>query len=121
MPERGAVAALPALRSGDAFLRGLWEFKGGVSAGLPQSLDAIDLAGEDAMIISLACTPGRGETPAQSLLALERAWFAPAVAALRRGQVSCLQVHVNDRLLSLTRSGMWRLWRARRPWIEFLT
>ncbi len=121
LPENGAVSKLPVLRSNDAFLIGLWKLRGGVSAGVPHSLDAIDLAVDDAMVISLASTPRPGETPAQSLLALERAWFAPAVTALRRGQVSCLQVHVSDHLYSLTRSGLWRVWRARRPWIEVLT
>ncbi len=121
LPEYGAVSKLPALRSNDAFLNGLWKLKGGVRAGVPHSFDAIDLAADDAMVISLACAPGPGETPAQSMIALERAWFAPAVAALWRGQVSCLQVHANDRLFSLTRSGLWRFWRARRPWIEILT
>lgn len=120
LPRSATVSTLPLLRSDDAFLKGLWNLGGGVSAELPHSLDAIELAGAEALVASLACAPGRGETHAQSMLALERNWFAPAVAALRRGRLTCLQVHANDRLYSLTRSGLWRFWRAGPPWIEIL-
>ena len=114
------TATLPALRSDDRFLDGLWRLAGGVGEGVPQSFQAIDLARDDAMIIALASVPAGSGTAAQALMYLEEAWFRPALASLRRGQVACLQLHLNDRLFVLTRSGCWRWWRRRRPWLELV-
>lgn len=121
LPERGAAVALPALFGADAFLSGLWQLKGGAPLPLPVSLDAIDLATNPLVVVALESTPGSSQTSAQALVALERDWFAPAIAALRRGQLARVQLHANDRLHSLGRSGLWRLWRQRRPWFEALT
>jgi hypothetical protein len=51
---------------------------------------------------------------------LEQNWFAPAVAALRRGQLARIQLHANDRLVTLDRPGSWRIWRRARGWVEGL-
>lgn len=120
LPTRAAITTLPVLRSDDAFLRGLWTLGGGANAELPDCLDAIDLAAADALVVSLASASGH-ETRAQSMRTLEHNWFAPAVAAVRRGQLRCLQVHANDRLFQLTRSGLWRVWRGGRSWTEALS
>ncbi len=116
--RKPSKAPLPTLWSDDAFLCGLWRISGAADERLPRSLDAIDLAQHDAMIVSLASAPVTGETPGRALMNLEGAWFAPAIAALRRRQVSHLQIHINDRLFVCSRSDLWRWWRARRPWFE---
>ena len=121
LPDGGATIALPALYGDDAFLNGVWRLKGGVNAPLPASLAALDLTAHEVAVIALDSTPTTGQTHAQAMAALESDWFAPAVAALRRGQLSRVQVHANDRLFALDRSGLWRLWRRPRPWIEALS
>lgn len=120
LPGSEAVSTLPLLRSDDAFLIGLWKLRGGASEQLPDSLDAIDLVGDGAVVVALSSTTGQ-ETRSESMSRLERRWFAPAVAALHRARLDCLQVHANDRLFRLTRSASWRLWRARRSWTETLS
>ena len=121
LPDRGTAGALPALFGTDAFLSGLWQMQGGAQVPLPASLDAINLAANPSVVVALESTPGSSQTPAQALVALERDWFGPAIAALRRGQLSCVQLHANDRLYALDRPGLWRLWRQQRPWFEALS
>jgi hypothetical protein len=59
---------------------------------------------------------------AQVFLDLERDWFQPALAAVRGGRIGRLQLHLNDRLLALTRWSLRRWWRRRaRPGFEALT
>lgn len=121
LPDRGAPAVLPALYGDVPFLDGLWRLKGGAGVRLPASLDAVDLATNEAVVVALQSTPDSSHTHTQCLTALEQGWFAPAVAALRRGQLSRLRLHANDRLLALDRSGLWRIWRRPRPWVEALS
>lgn len=120
-PVEASAAALPVLRSDDGFLCGLWKWAGGVGERVPQSFQAIELARDDAMIVALGSAPAVGESPAQALKKLEQDWMRPALASLKRGRIARLQLHVNDRLISLTRSDSWRWWRRRRPWFAGLT
>ena len=54
---------------------------------------------------------------AHSPIALEQAWFAPLLAALRDGRIGMLTVHVPDSGVSFEtiRGDMRRFWRRRRP------
>jgi hypothetical protein len=108
-------ATLTALRSEDAFLRGLWTLGGGEGQPVPCSFQALDLARDEAMIVAVASAPVPSKSTAQVWSDLERDWFAPALAALRGRKIACLQLHLNDRLLSLTRWESWRWWRRARP------
>ncbi len=120
LPDRGAAAVLPALYGDDPFLDGLWRLQGGAGFHLPASLDAVDLATNEAIVVALQSTPDAAQSHAQCMMALEQDWFAPAVAALRGGQLSRIQLHANDRLVALDRSGLWRIWRRPRRWVEVL-
>lgn len=120
LPDRGAAAVLPALYGDDPFLGGLWRLQGGAGLRLPASLAAVELTKNEAVVVALRSMPDATQTHTQCMLALERDWFAPAVAALRGGQLSRVQVHANDRLIALDRSGLWRIWRRPRPWVEVL-
>ena len=107
-------ATLPALRSDDAFLRGLWTMGGGEAESVPPSFQALDLARDVAMIVAVSAAQSPTKSAAQALSDLERDWFQPALAAVRGGRVGRLQLHLNDRLVSLTRWNSWRWWRRRR-------
>jgi hypothetical protein len=112
---------LPALRSADAFLRGLWTMGGGEAEPVPRSFQALDLARYEAMIVALTSVPSPMRSAAQVFLDLERDWFQPALAAVRGGTIGRLQLHLNDRLLALTRWNSRRWWRRARPGFEALT
>lgn len=120
-PREIPARPLPALRSDDGFLRGLWRIGGAADEPVPHSFQALDLDRDEAMIVALAAAPGPRESAGQALSNLEREWFRPALAALQRGRIACLQAHLNDRFLSLTRRGSWRWWRRSRPWFARLT
>jgi hypothetical protein len=107
--------SLTALRSEDAFLRGLWAMGEGEGQPVPCSFQALDLARDEAMIVAVASAPAPSKSTAQVLSDLERDWFAPALAALRGRKIACLQLYLNDRLFSLTRRESWRWWRRARP------
>ncbi|SFM30566.1 hypothetical protein SAMN05421721_102188 [Ectothiorhodospira mobilis] len=53
-----------------------------------------------------------------TLEGLDRTWFAPLRARLRRGVLKELQVHADDQGLRLDRGAAWRLWRRPRPLCE---
>jgi hypothetical protein len=112
--------APPALGTDDRFLRGLWALTGGAHERLPPTFEALDFERHDSMLITLASAPAKGESAAQALMNLERDWFQPALASLRKGRISRLQLHVNDRLFSLTRLAAWRWWQRLHPWPEKL-
>lgn len=120
-PPQLSTAALPELRSDDGFLRGLWQIANARGEPVPPSFEALDRANAEAMIVALPGPTAASEMAAQGLSSLERDWFQPALASLRRGRIQCLQMHVNDRLLSLTRRASWRWWRRARPWYARLT
>ncbi|HJS21411.1 MAG TPA: hypothetical protein VJ764_02045 [Steroidobacteraceae bacterium] len=119
-PLEPPATTLPVLFSDDGFLRGLWQMGGAEVAPVPQSFEAIDLTQADATIVALASASAAPESAAQALLDLERNWFQPALAGLQRGRLGRLHVHINDRLLSLTRTRSWRWWRRTGPWFERL-
>lgn len=54
-----------------------------------------------------------------ALMQLESAWLAPAVAAMRRGQLDVLRLLApgehNSVALSVSRSDLWKFWRKPRP------
>jgi hypothetical protein len=109
------------LRSEDAFLRGLWTMGGGEAEPVPRSFQALDLARDVSMIVALTSAQSPTKSATQALSDLERDWFQPAFAAVRGGRIGRLQLHLNDRLLSLTPWSSRRRWRRARPGFEALT
>jgi hypothetical protein len=118
-PVEKLSAQAPALRSNDDYLRGLWNWVGGTSEPMPESFRAIERTGDGAMIVSLPSAPSLDE--GRALARLDREWIQPALSSVSRGRLGRLQVHVNDRLVSLTRAQSWRWWHSRRPWAARLT
>ncbi|NOX77259.1 MAG: hypothetical protein GXP17_11750, partial [Gammaproteobacteria bacterium] len=66
-----------------------------------------------------------GEDPQvwqQAMTQWQSQWLEPLLAALRRGDISQLTLYPADgRCFSLTRAGLKRWWRRRRPLAEFLS
>jgi hypothetical protein len=56
----------------------------------------------------------------ETLPMLEAQWFAPAVAALSRGEIDDLTIIANDRLFRIGKGARWRFWKSRRHWLELL-
>jgi hypothetical protein len=119
-PLASPGGGLPELRSDDRFLRGVWNLGQARGESVPQSFQAIDAGRDAAIIVALGGVATAGENAAQHLSRLERDWFGPALSAVQRGRIGRLRLHVNDRLLSLTRAQAWRWWRRARPWFERL-
>jgi hypothetical protein len=61
--------------------------------------------------------PMSGPRP-ESLVTLETQWFAPARAALQRGDLESLTIVANDRVFTLRQRSGWKFWRRSLPWIE---
>ncbi len=115
-PESLTVGSLPRLASADPYLVGLWRLMKGrvdAEAGRYDALSAADL---DRVIVTLQCT--RSPDLAQRLDEIDRQWMAPVLRALRGGRLETLVVHLNDRVLRLSRFDVFRFWRARRHWLE---
>jgi hypothetical protein len=72
------------------------------------------LSGVAPSVVELPSVPrGAGDQPLQQL---EQDWFAPALQALRSGQLQSLQLSLAGRSWQLSRWHRWRFWPAMRPW-----
>lgn len=49
---------------------------------------------------------------------LEQRWLAPAVAALRTGRITRLELSAAERRFTVRHAPLYRFWRRRRPWWE---
>ncbi|MBK1690871.1 hypothetical protein [Ectothiorhodospira mobilis] len=106
-------------------LRGLCRWSGVTQQPLPDHADALWAAleahsGRGAVLVLLdplqrAAAYDDIEAWMATLEGLERAWFAPLRARLRRGVLQELQVHADAQGLRLGRGAAWRLWRRPRP------
>ena len=70
------------------------------------------LAVLDALRAPLALAP---DTLESEMATLEREWFAPLLAMLKRRRLARLTVHTDTRCFTITRAGAWRVWRRARP------
>jgi hypothetical protein len=50
---------------------------------------------------------------------IESRWLEPAVAQLRAGRLSRLDMSAGERCVTLSARAVWRFWRRRKPWWEF--
>jgi len=109
---------LPHLMSDDAFLLGLWRMLHARSVPAPAASLAALRARESESSVAALSRVGDSHSPAQALEAIERDWTAPALQALKNGDVQRVRLHVNDRLFTTTRRDLLRFWRAPRSWLE---
>jgi hypothetical protein len=115
-PQAFPLRQLPRLLSTDPYLLGLWRLmKGGVEAEAGH-FDALAVSDLDCAIVTLECT--RSSDLTQRLDEIDRQWMAPVLRALREGRLESLVLHLNDRLLRVSRFDAFRFWRTRRHWLE---
>ena len=116
-------------RSGLPVVNGLWFWGGGAPlAALPQVQGWV--AGDDVFFNAFGPRPDMG--PGSGVVAAagepgsdqwqntETRWLRPAVAEVRAGRLSRLEISVDDRRFTLTARTLRRFWRRSKPWWEFL-
>lgn len=109
------------LHAEDPTAAALWRLGGGEVAPLPTDFAA--LAGQSSAVRGpvTVCLSVAPRSPADRPLdRLETGWVAPALAALRGGQLASLSLYVAGRGWQLRRPVGWRFWRRSRPWWEVL-
>lgn len=114
----GVRTSLRTIRTDDAVLKGIARL-----AGIPVEAVAFDAAGGDALVRIDALAGPAAAYDAMSwraaLAALEDAWFAPALAALRTGARRSVRLVADGdgRAIDIMagRVGLWRLWRPPLP------
>ena len=118
-PLRQDSACLPRVYADDAYVAGLWHASGGETQSVPADLTALRADPEwrgsqgSALVVLSAAARGLRDAP---LPRLDASWLAPAMQALRSGQLSRLSVFCGGRQVSVTGLGRWRFWRRARPW-----
>jgi hypothetical protein len=116
---RPKALSLPAAWSDDAYMAGLWHASGAEARALPPDLQPVlASAVASAVVVLSAATRGPRDQP---LPRLDNDWLAPAVAALRTGQVSTLHLHCDGLHCRLRAADRLRFWRRLRPWWERLS
>jgi hypothetical protein len=118
VPAPDATAKAPphaktVVHGGDPFLSAI---AGASLSPAPASIAALDTR-EDRCIVEL--TPMSG-SKTESLAELDAHWFAPARDALRRGDLTTVDVIANDRWFRITARSGWRFWRKRSSWLQQL-
>jgi hypothetical protein len=104
------------LLSADSYLLGLWRLMKGCVEAEAGYFDALAVSDLDCAIVTLECT--RSSDLTQRLDEIDRRWMAPVLRALREGRLESLVLHLNDRLLRVSRFDAFRFWRTRRHWLE---
>lgn len=110
--------ATSALFGEDIWAEAVWNLRGGGSAALPACYPCRDAAAGGSDIV-LYPSAGSAE-PVAMLRELERAWIAPALRALRAGELGEIELLVGQRSFRLRRAHLARFWRASAPWWERL-
>src|SRR5690606_5984686 len=103
------------------YLAGLWRACGSRPSPLPRQFsDVLGYAAPRAVLLLQATREARPQASGglrHGREQIDRQWIAPAVEALRAGQVERVSVVANDRHLSVRRRDFLRRWRRpRRGW-----
>ena len=122
-PAKAVPAAAAALTGGrlygeDAYAEALWRLRSGQTAPLPEHFQSMPHSDAGARVVLF---PTLGEAGLGSaLLRLEQCWLAPALAALRAGRLSAIELLAGAHSYRLRRWQLARFWRARGAWWERL-
>jgi hypothetical protein len=102
----------------DTFAEALWRLLAGTRLPLPARL-AVAL--EAAVELHVVLYPTAGARGAGDALEhLEQDWLSPALAALRAGSLTAVELLAGSHAYRLRRLDLARFWRARAPWREAL-
>ncbi len=125
LPAQARAHAVPAasaaitggrLYGEDAYAEALWRLRSGRTAPLPEHFQSMQHSGAGAQVVLFPTLSEAGLGSA--LLRLEQNWLAPALAALRAGSLSAIELLAGAQSYRLRRWQLARFWRARRPWWE---
>lgn len=109
------------LYGSDTFASALWQLGNGVAAELPADFASCrGSPSQERCQVILYPTAG-DDNAGGALLDFERGWLAPALAALRSGKLSSIELLAGGRAFRLRRLGLARFWRPRARWQEALT
>ena len=118
-----AAQAPPPAWGSDAYVSGLWHFLGARCQRLPPRLEAVLATAPAPRALLVADLTGQlpADEPTavgEALARLEERYVAPALQALRRGDLARLTLIANDTRLSVRRGSGLRRWRRPRGALE---
>jgi len=120
-PEAAAALEGP-VYCDDAWLASCAKARGAAVQPLPWEADAVLEGGQDALVwLDRLLAPARYRDAwgyREALAELERAWFAPLLAALKAGRLSELEILCDGEsgfALTVRAADRWRFWRRARP------
>jgi hypothetical protein len=118
---RASTPALPRAFGSDSYLDGLWRLCGGEPQPLPEQLESTYAEGAVLVVEArrMLRTNALWSVP-ELLVELDRRFIAPAVDALRRGEIGRVSILVNDRCLAMSFGDRRKFWRRRRSALESL-
>ena len=109
------LAPAPAAFACEAYLAGLWRLHGLECTDPPADVAALLPLRAPCTVVALSLAEALQRAPHatfwQALAGLDERFIAPALAALRRGQLGELTLLANDRALRVTRHALLRRWR----------
>jgi hypothetical protein len=114
--SRGIEARDVELYGGDPLICALSRAREWRPRGVPKAMAQVDGTREH-VIAEFAVLTGHAQ---ESLAAMDANWFEAARQALRRGELSVLDIVANDRCFRITPRSHWRFWRRRESWLETL-
>jgi hypothetical protein len=121
--EEMGMVSLPTLYTDDAWLSGLWRLNGVQARPLEGFATVIDeggvgVAGEGPILVASSRAPGNSLSAnglIDALAQAERDCFGPALAALRSGVVTGVDVLLGGRTHSVERSARFKFWCRTQP------
>ncbi len=124
LPPATAVGPGPVAFAHDAYVRGLWHICGLACHALPRGLDGV-LGAQPGERVALITETGSllsegSEGLGAALAQLDACYLAPAVRALRAGDIARLRLIANDRCLTAARGAGLKFWRRPRAGLRGL-
>jgi hypothetical protein len=100
----------------DPYLQGLWRLNGAQLESAAHAValptDPGRLAAMDECVVEFQVFRERGSF--EGIAEFDAAWLAPALAAVRRGEIQRLIIAASDRSFELARPDLWKFWRRAR-------
>lgn len=120
-PAKACAPGQVVLRGTDTFAGALWRLRHGATAALPADFASCWTSSvrETGQVV-LYPTAGR-ENAGAALRSIELHWLTPALAALRSGELTAIELLAGGHAFRLRRLGLARFWRPRARWQEALT